>query len=106
MTEYLDNLPENISGGTEGVMNVAVKTERGVVLTRDYGFTVEEENNKVLAFDLLEHSDLGISVLFGTQVFALKFWDEEDLHKGLEIISTAFNKELERRQSAVEPAAK
>jgi len=106
MTEYLDNLPENIPGGIEGVMSVAVKTEKGVTLTRDYGFTVEEENNKVLAFDLLEHPDLGISVLFGTQVFALKFWDEKDLHKGLEIISTAFNKELERRQNAAETATK
>ena len=105
MTEYLDNLPENIPGGTEGVMTIAVKTEKGFTLTQDYGFTVEEENEKVLAFDLLEHPALGISVLFGNQVFALKFWDEEDLHKGLQIISKGVKKELERRKNAARTPA-
>lgn len=84
--------------GAHGIMSVAVKTEKGYTLTRDYGFTVEEENGKVLAFDLLEHPDLGIALLFGQQVFALKFWDDEDLHKGLEIVTMAVSKELERRK--------
>jgi len=98
MTEYRDNLPENIPGGLSAVMSVAVKTEKGFTLTRDYGFTVEEENGKVLAFDLLVHPDLGTTVLFGDQVFALKYWDEKDLHKGLQIISQAVEMELERRK--------
>lgn len=105
MTEYADNLSGNITPGTKGVMSVAVKTEKGFTLTRDYGFTVEEENGKVLAFDLLEHPDLGTTVLFGNQVFALKFWDEEDLHAGLRIISLAVKKELERRKDAAQEAA-
>ncbi len=100
MTKYLDNLPENIPGGIDAVMTVAVKTEKGFTITRDHGFTVEEENGKVLAFDLLEHPDLGITVLFGNQVFALKFWDDEDLHKSVDIISKAVEKELERRSNA------
>ena len=98
MTKYIaDNLPENLAG-MDGVMSVAVKTEKGFTLTRDYGFTVEEENGKILAFDLLVHPDLGTTVLFGNQVFALKFWDEEDLHNGLKIVSKAINMELERRK--------
>lgn len=98
MTKYIaDNLPENLDG-IEGVMSVAVKTERGYTLTRDYGFTVEEEDGKILAFDLLVHPDLGVTLLFGNQVFALKFWDEEDLHKGLQTISKAVKLELDRRK--------
>ncbi len=99
MTKYIaDNLPENMAG-MDGVMSVAVKTERGFTLTRDYGFTVEEENGRILAFDVLEHPDLGITVLFGNQVFALKFWNDEDLHRGIETLSQAFKKELDRRKN-------
>jgi len=98
MTEYKDDLPEDVPTGTEAIMSVAVKTEKGFTLTRDYGFTVEEENGKLLAFDLLVHPDMGTTVLFGNQVFALKFWDEEDLHKGLQIISKAVKMELQRRK--------
>jgi len=105
MTKYIaDGLPENLDG-VDGVMSVAVKTEKGFTLTRDYGFTVQEENGKVLAFDLLIHPELGTTVLFGTQVLALKFWDEEDLHKGLQIISEAVKLELERRKNDSTPIA-
>ncbi len=103
MTKYIaDNLPENLSG-IEGVMSVAVKTEKGFTLTHEYGFTVEEENGKILSFDLLEHPELGTTVLFGNQVFALKFWDEEDLHAGLRIVSLAVEKELKRRKNGTTP---
>jgi hypothetical protein len=105
MTKYIaDNLPENLAG-MEGVMSVAVKTERGFTLTHEYGFTVEEENGTVLAFDLLEHPELGTTILFGNQVFALKFWNDEDLHKGMQTISEAFNKELERRGHGTPPTS-
>ena len=105
MTEYRDNLPEDIPGGIEATMSVAVKTEKGFTLTHEYGFTVEEENGKVLAFDLLVHPDLGTTVLFGDQVFALKYWDEADLHKGLQIISQAVEMELERRKDVPAPTS-
>jgi hypothetical protein len=98
-TEYVDRLPDNLTAGTKGVMAVAVKTEKGYTLTREFGFTVEEENGHVLAFDFLEHPDLGIAVLFGSQVFALKFWTDADLHKGTEIFTKAATAELERRKS-------
>ncbi len=100
MTEYIsEKLPENLAG-IKGIMSVAVKTERGITLTQEHGFTIEEENGQVLAFDLLEHEDLGTTLLFGNQVFALKFWDEEDLHSGLKIIAAGIDRELERRKNA------
>lgn len=90
-------MPENKT--MRGVMNVAVKTEKGITLTKQHGFTVEEEDGKVLAFDLLEHPELGTTLLFGNQVFVLKFWTNEDLTKGLEVFTLAMNKEIERRKS-------
>jgi hypothetical protein len=98
MTKYKDNLPQKLRGGTKGKMRVDLKTEKGITIGKDYGFVVEEENGKVLAFDVTDHPELGTTLLFGNQIFALKFWDELDLHAGLEIISTAVNRELERRQ--------
>lgn len=80
-------------------MKISVKDERGFVLSQDYGFTIKEENDKVLAFDLLDHGDLGITLLFGEQVFVLKFWDDADLEKGLTLVNKAFELERERRHS-------
>lgn len=88
----MDRKPDNI-------MTVAVKTENGFTLTREYGFTVQEEAGEILAFDLLEHPELGVMVLFGNQVLALKFWTDEQLDKGLRILSEAIEKEKIRRES-------
>ena len=81
-----------------GILNVAVKTEKGFTVTREHGFTIEEENGKVLAFDMMEHPDLGVTILFGDQVFALRFWKDEDLEKGLKIVTTAVEREQARRK--------
>ncbi len=101
-TEYADNTvdldapPEGMANN--GTLTVAVKTEKGHTLTHEYGFTVEEETGKVLAFDMLQHEELGITLLFGNQVFALRFWDEEDLQKGLGMLTSAVDAELKRRK--------
>ena len=81
----------------KGNAKVVVKDERGFVLTKDFGFTVEEENGKVLAFDLVNHPDLGTTLLFGDQVFSLSFWSTEDLDRGLNIITEAVKREKARR---------
>lgn len=81
-----------------GIMNVAVKTENGFTITREHGFTIVEENGKVLGFDLVDHPDLGVSLLFGDQVFVLRFWKDEDLDKGLAMLTTAVEKEKNRRK--------
>lgn len=98
-SEVKVNLPEEPRGKLDGVMQIAVKTERGHTITKGHGFTIVEEGDKVLAFDLLEHPQLGTTVLFGNQVFALRFWDDEDLDKGLEIITEGVRREKERRSS-------
>lgn len=90
---------EDVTGIGDGVMAIATKTDKGYTLTQDYGFTIEEENGKVVAFDLMEHPDLGITLLFGNQVFVLKFWDTDDLEKGLSILSQAIEMEIKRRKS-------
>jgi len=97
-TKIKADIPEQPRGKMDGVMSVAVKTERGYTLTQDHGFTIEEENGKVLAFDIMEHPELGVTLLFGNQVFALKFWDDEDLRRGLSAFESAVTKEMERRK--------
>jgi hypothetical protein len=96
-SEVKVDLPESLGDGTKGTMKVELKTENDYVLTNEYGFTIEEERGKFLAFDLIDHPELGTTVLFGNQVFALKFWDTEDLSKGLQIITEAVAREMERR---------
>ena len=81
-----------------GILNVAVKTEKGFTVTREHGFTIEEEAGKVLAFDMMDHPELGVTVLFGNQVFALRFWTDEDLDKGLSMLTTAVEREKNRRK--------
>ena len=96
MTDH-SSTEETEANITKGTLGVAVKTEKGYTLTREYGFTVEEEDGKVLAFDLLHHPELGTTILFGNQVFALKFWDEDDLRNGLRILAQAVKAEKNRR---------
>lgn len=81
----------------QGKAKVELTTDSGFILSKDYGFTVQEENGKVVAFDLFEHPDLGMMLLFGSQVFALSFWKEEQLDKALENFSAAVSKEKSRR---------
>ncbi len=102
-TEYSSTMPENVPPTEEGtintgVMSVAVKTEKGHTLTHEYGFTIEEEEGKVLSFDMLYHEDLGPTLLFGNQVFVLKFWDDADLQRGLDMFTAAVKMELARRE--------
>lgn len=81
----------------KGTMRVGLKDENGFTLTKDYGFTVQEEDGSVLAFDLFEHPELGTMLLFGNQVFAMKFWTDEQLSKASNMISTAVITEWKRR---------
>ena len=96
-SEFKVDLPDDLSVSQDGVMSVAVKNSEGITLTKDYGFTIVEENGQVLAFDLINHPNLGITLLFGNQVFALGFWDDEHLLKGRDMVNAAVSKELSRR---------
>ena len=74
-------------------MDVSTRVQRYL----GFRFTVEEENGKVLSFDMLYHEELGPTLLFGNQVFVLKFWDDADLQRGLEMFTAAVEMELARR---------
>lgn len=82
---------------SKGKIRVELKDERGMRLTKEHGFTIEEGDGKVLAFDLIENEDYGISLLFGDQVFFLKFWDSGDLDKAESIVKRAVFEERMRR---------
>ena len=82
---------------TKGNMKVKVKTDRGLTLSQEHGFTVEETDGKVLGFDIMEHEEYGTVLLFGEQVFFLKFWDEEDLDKAEGIVKRAVFRERMKR---------
>ncbi len=82
----------------EGSMKIELKDERGMTLTEEHGFTVEEADGKVLAFDLITTEEHGVSLLFGNQIFFLKYWDEEDLTKAESVVKRAIHDERLRRR--------
>ena len=82
---------------TQGKVKVAVKTDRGLTLTKEHGFTVEEADGKVLGFDLMETADYGTTLLFGEQILFLKFWDDEDLDRAENIVKRAIFRERTKR---------
>lgn len=83
-----------------GKMNVGIKAENGMALTKEHGFTVTEEANKVLSFDKIDREDYGTVLLFGDQVYFVKFWDDADIERALALTKEVFEGELERRKNA------
>ena len=84
----------------QGKINVNIKDEKGMALTQEHGFTVTEEANKVLSFDKIDREDYGTVLLFGDQVYFVKFWDDADLERALALTKEVFEGELERRRNA------
>jgi len=84
----------------QGRVKVAVKTDRGLILTKEHGFTVEEADGKVLGFDIMETEEYGTSLLFGEQIFFLKFWDDTDLDRAESIVQRAIFRERLRRHGS------
>lgn len=69
------------------------------VLT-EKGFTFQEETGQELAFDLYDHDVAGTALLFGNQVFFLKYWTDEQLDNAAEAFSAAVTREKGRRDAA------
>ncbi len=88
-----------MSESLQGTLKVSLKDDKGVTLTKEHGFSIEEENGDILSFDYIENEEHGSVLLFGNQIFFLKFWRDEDLQKAQDVLSKAFARELERRQS-------
>jgi len=83
-----------------GKINVKVEDDSGITLTKEHGFVVKEEANKVLSFDKIDREDYGTVLLFGDQVYFVKFWDDADLERALALTKEVFEGELERRKNA------
>ncbi len=85
----------------QGKVKVALKTDRGLTLTKEHGFTVEEADGKVLGFDIMETEEYGTALLFGDQIFFLKFWDDTDLDKAESIVKRAIFRERIKRHGSL-----
>lgn len=81
----------------EGNLKIGIKEEGGMLLTENHGFTIQEEANKVLSFDKYWHDEYGSVLLFGDQVYFIKFWDTDDLIKARNLLNSVIDGELERR---------
>ncbi len=84
----------------KGNVNIRIEDEAGMSLTKEHGFTVKEETGKVLSFDRIDREDYGTVLLFGDQVYFVKFWDTEDIERALTLTKEVFEGELERRRNA------
>ncbi len=84
-----------------GVFSKDQEDKDGIILTKEYGFLVTEEEGKVLSFDKLDNPEYGNVLLFGDQVFFLKFWDTESLEKAQRLVTDAISHELQRRRQGV-----
>jgi hypothetical protein len=82
----------------KGTYITGVKDEDGGdLITTEKGFTFQEETGQELAFDIHEIEGAGTALLFGNQIFFLKFWTDEQLDKASEGFNAAIKKEKGRR---------
>jgi len=88
----------------EGVYVEAVEHDDGSIVTTKRGFTFTQENGQELAFDLADVEGVGTALLFGNQVFFLKYWKNEHLDKALKVFTDAVNKEKELRNDTEQSA--
>ena len=86
--------------GFIGKLKVGIKEEGGMLLTKEHGFTIHEEEAKVLSFDRYHGGEYGDVLLFGDQIFFVKFWDTEDLIKARDLLNGAIGDELKRRSTS------
>jgi hypothetical protein len=77
-----------------------IKHDDGTITTTEHGFTFTQENGQELAFDLHEMDGIGTALLFGNQIFFLKFWEDEHLDKALEVFTAAVQKEKDLRNDS------
>jgi len=78
-----------------GVFSKEQLSKDGMVPTKEFGFMVEEEVGKVLAFDRIDNQEYGRVLLFGDQVFFLSFWDSEELQKAGKLVSEIISEEID-----------
>lgn len=87
---------DNIEG--KGTYIEKVEHDDGTFVTTERGFTFQQENGRELAFDLHEIDGAGTALLFGDQIFFLKYWTDEQLDKASEVFTKAIKMEKEKRK--------
>ena len=82
----------------KGTMKVELRHDNGMTLTKEHGFTIEEEPGKVLSFDLIAHPEYGYILLFANAVGLVTHWSTGQLEEARNIVNKAVDLELARRK--------
>lgn len=80
-----------------GTYKSGVEMDDGSIVTTEKGFTFQEETGQELAFDVHEIEGEGTALLFGNQVFFLKYWTDEQLDNASRVFADAVRQEKENR---------
>jgi hypothetical protein len=87
---------DNVEG--KGTYISGVETDEGTFVTTEQGFTFQQEDGRELAFDIHEIDGAGTALLFGDQIFFLKYWTDEQLDRASEVFAKAVEMEKEKRK--------
>jgi hypothetical protein len=87
---------DNVEG--KGTYVSGVETDEGAFVTTEQGFTFQQEDGRELAFDIHEIDGAGTALLFGDQIFFLKYWTDEQLDRASEVFAKAVEMEKEKRK--------
>jgi len=82
----------------KGTYISGVETDEGSFVTTEQGFTFQQEDGRELAFDTHEIDGAGTALLFGDQIFFLKYWTDEQLDRASEVFAKAVATEKEKRK--------
>jgi len=81
----------------KGTYIQGIKHDDGSIVTTELGFTFQQEDGQELGFDVHEIDGAGTALLFGNQIFFLKYWTDEQLDKASKAFALAIKKEKEKR---------
>ena len=84
----------------KGTYIAGVEHDDGSIVTTELGFTFQQEDGRELAFDVHEIDGAGTALLFGDQIFFLKYWTDEQLDNASKVFANAVKMEKEKRNDA------
>ena len=89
-------MADNVEG--KGTYIEGIEHDDGTFITTEKGFTFQQEDGRELAFDIHEIDGAGTALLFGDQIFFLKYWTDEQLGRASEVFAKAVEMEKEKRK--------
>ncbi len=84
----------------KGTYTSTEKQDDDTFVVTERGFTFQEENGLELAFDVSDVPETGTALLFGNQIFFLKFWTDDQLDKASREFNRAIEDEKEKRNDS------